>query len=204
MGLALLSHTTSPPLESSSFLFPFFIHMTFHPRFSQLFHTDLHRYLLTVHRVDEMLPDAPDIEGRFESIAQAYLPDGIREFTAYPHVSLGWMMFIGMAVAKWWDTDWAPRAADDHLYEQLLAATDFDHLDDYICQQVLCLSHREHDQLNSLVGECAARTHSLLRRQAEAGTPEAFQAFLAALHELYTFGAAVQLKAMGYKMVKVD
>lgn len=178
--------------------------MTFNPRFTQLFHADLRHYLLDTHRVDEMLPDAPDIESCFERILQAYLPDGMREYAQYPNVTMGWMMFIGMAIAHYWDADWTAHAEDEQMYEHLRDATDFDHMDDYICQKVLNLSIREHESLNDIVGECAARTNSLLRRHAEPGTPEAFQAFVAALHELYTFGAAIELKRLGYKMVKVD
>ena len=62
--------------------------MTFNPRFTQLFHADLHHYLLDAHRVDEMLPDAPDIESCFERILQAYLPDGMREYAQYPNVTM--------------------------------------------------------------------------------------------------------------------
>lgn len=66
---------------------------------------DLKNYLLSKGKIDERLPECPDIEGKWEEMAQAYLPDGIREFNAYPTVSLGWMMFLGMAMAKFWDED---------------------------------------------------------------------------------------------------
>ena len=70
------------------------------------FKNNLVSYLQEHGLVDEMLPDAIDIEGKWLEIAQAYLPDGTREFSAYPTVSLGWMMYVGMAVAKYWDEDW--------------------------------------------------------------------------------------------------
>ena len=54
---------------------------------------DLHQYLLSRKEVDEKLPDCPDVDGKWKDIAKAYLPDGIREFNAYPTSSLGWMMY---------------------------------------------------------------------------------------------------------------
>ena len=71
------------------------------------FRDDLVTYLQGKDLVDSMLPDAPDIEEKWTGIAEAYLPDGTKEFAAYPTVSLGWMMYVGMAVAKYWDEDWS-------------------------------------------------------------------------------------------------
>ena len=41
---------------------------------------DLHQYLQNQGKVDERLPECTDIEDKWQSIAEAYLPDGIREF----------------------------------------------------------------------------------------------------------------------------
>ena len=70
-------------------------------------HNDLHQYLVGLKEVDERLPECPDVEGKWEDIAKAYIPDGVKEFNSFPQASLGWMMYIGMAVAKMWDTEWA-------------------------------------------------------------------------------------------------
>lgn len=46
--------------------------------------------------------------------------------------------------------------------------------------------------------------HAILMRQGfESGTPEAFNAYVRCLHQLCYFGAAVQLKRMGYHMEKL-
>ena len=42
---------------------------------------DLHRYLVSVDRVDEKLPECPDLEELWRQVVKAYLPDGVREFT---------------------------------------------------------------------------------------------------------------------------
>lgn len=110
----------------------------------QLFHTDLHQYLLSIGKVDERLPEAPDIEELWQKIGESYLPDGMREFNAYPTVSLGWMMFIGMAIAKYWDTDWELYSKVGDLYKYLRDQRDFDHMDDYICEKVLLLADEDH------------------------------------------------------------
>ena len=61
---------------------------------------DLHQFLVGMKEVDEQLPQCPDVEEKWEEMAKAYIPDGIREFNDFPSASLGWMMYIGMAVAK--------------------------------------------------------------------------------------------------------
>lgn len=168
------------------------------------FRDDLVTYLQGKDLVDSMLPDAPDIEEKWTGIAEAYLPDGTREFAAHPTVSLGWMMYVGMAVAKYWDEDWSIYNKVENLYTYLRDRIDYDHMDDYICEKVLLLSADERKSLTAIVGECAARTNSLLRHlPIEAGSKEAFMAYVAALHQLYLMGAAMQLKRMGYHMTKL-
>lgn len=162
---------------------------------------DLHQYLQTHGKVDERLPECPDIEEKWQSIAKAYLPDGIREFNAYPTVSLGWMMFIGMAMAKFWDEDWQKYANVPNIYEQLRNQRGFDCMDEYILEDVLHMKDKGLEGLYNLVAECASRTNNMLHHaHLEPGTSEAFKAYVACLHQLYLMGAAVQLKRMGYHM----
>ena len=59
--------------------------------------------------------------------------------------------------------------------------------------------------LEKLVGECASRVYNALRHQTiEPGTKEAFNAYVSCLHQLYLFGAAMQLNRMGYHMTKMN
>ena len=67
--------------------------------------------------VDECLPECPDVEEKWEAIAKAYIPDGIKEFNDYPTASLGWMMYIGMAVAKYWDAEWEMIYYGEHSFQ---------------------------------------------------------------------------------------
>lgn len=172
--------------------------------FEDKLHQDLHHFLLTMEEVDERLPECPDVEDKWEEIAKAYLPDGIREFNDFPSASLGWMMYIGMAVAKFWDTEWESYTKIDDLYVYMRDKRGYDSMDEYIREEVLLLSGNDYALLEKLVGECASRVYNALRHQnIEPGTKEAFNAYVSCLHQLYLFGAAMQLKRMGYHMTKL-
>ena len=113
-------------------------------------------------------------------------------------------MYVGMAVAKYWDEDWELYSKVDDLYKYLRDRIDFDHMDDYISQKVLLLEGEAHKQLTDLVAECASRTYNkLLHMGLLPGTEEAFRGFIAALHQMYLMGIAIQFKAMGYHMTKL-
>lgn len=164
---------------------------------------DLQQYLLGKGLIDEILPETQDIEDKWLSIAETYLPDGMREFAKYPTVSLGWMMYIGMAIAKYWDEDWGLYTKVENLYTYLRDRIDYDHMDDYILEKVLLFHEEKRKVWADFTAECAARTYNrMLHLNVQPGTKEAFQTYLGALHQLYTLGAAIELKDLGYKMVK--
>ena len=170
-------------------------------QFEEKLRQDLHQFLLSVNEVDERLPECPDVEDKWEAIARAYLPDGIREFQDFPSASLGWMMYIGMALAKMWDTEWEIYSKIDDVYAYMRGKRGYDGLDEYIREEVLLLAGADYVGLEKLVGECASRVYNALRRQnIEPGTREAFNAYVACLHQLYLMGVAVQLKRMDYHM----
>ena len=162
-------------------------------QFEEKLHQDLHQFLLSMKEVDERLPECPDVEDKWEEIAKAYIPDGIREFQDYPSASLGWMMYIGMAVAKFWDAEW-------DIYSKM----GYDAMDEYIREDVLLLQGVDYTVLEKVTGECASRVYNaLMHQRIEPGTKEAFDAYVSCLHQLYLMGAAMQLKRMGYHMTKM-
>lgn len=174
-------------------------------QFEDIIKKDLHLYLMSIDEVDRQLPECPDVEGKWESIAKAYLPDGIREFNGYPTVSLGWMMYVGMAVAKMWDTEWEIYSKIDDLYAYIRNKRGYDRMDDYIREEVLYLKGADFTLVEKITGECASRAYNFLMRQRiEPGTKEAFFGYLACLHQLYLMGIAVQLKRMGYHMTRIE
>ena len=155
--------------------------------------------------IDLRMPDMPDVEEVWERVCTAYLPDGVREFAGYPTVSLGWMMYIGMAVAHLWDSDWAVHSANDKLYESLRDVRGYDCMDEYISEEVLALSDEANAMTARLVGDMALKVNSALRHeQFEPGTPAAFHAYVRSLHTLYLMGAAVELYRLGYKMTRLQ
>jgi hypothetical protein len=80
----------------------------------------------------------------------------------------------------------------------------YDSMDEYIREEVLLLTGESYAALEKLTGECASRVYNLLRHQnIEPGTKEAFSAYVVCLHQLYLFGAALQLNRMGYHMTKM-
>ena len=199
-------------------------------QFEKQLHDDLHRFLVSMKEVEERLPECPDVEEKWEEIAKAYIPDGIREFNDFPSASLGWMMYIGMAVAKFWDAEWEvmeqrEQSQDclssaesrqnstegqiyskiENLYAYLRDKRGYDNMDEYVRKNVLLLSGVDYTVLEKIVGECASRVYNALRHQhIEPGTKEAFHAYVACLHQLYLTGAAMQLKRMGYRMTKMN
>ena len=173
-------------------------------KLEELIHSDLQQYLLSMNEIDERLPECPDVEEKWETIANAYIPDGVREFQNYPLASLGWMMYIGMAVAKMWDDDWQYYAAKENLYVYLRDKRGYDAMDEYIRRDFLKLPAKDFSAAEELVSECASRVHNALMHQSiEPGTKETFLGYVACLHQLYLFGVAIQLKRMGYHMTKI-
>ncbi|MBD5191228.1 MAG: hypothetical protein HDS93_05155 [Bacteroidales bacterium] len=169
-------------------------------------HDDLRRYLTDKGLLDERLPECPDVEELWPAVRDAYLEDGVREFNEYPVVSLGWIMFVGMALAKCWDTDWEEysKAGGAQLYTTMRDERGYDNLDDFILESVLGLDKEEAEKTSAIVGECAARVfHKLQTCGLEPGTEDAARAYLDALHQLYLMGIYTELNALGYHMTKM-
>ena len=104
---------------------------------------------------------------------------------------------------KYWDEDWELYNKVDNLYLYLRDRIDYDHMDEYILQKVLLLSEDDQKFWLEVVGECASRTNNkLMHLGIQPGSKEAFLAFVDALQQLYVMGAAVELNALGYRMMK--
>lgn len=173
-------------------------------RFEKKVYEDLTGFLQRTGALDEHIPECPDVEERWPEIARAYMPDGAREFAHYPVVSLGWMMLMGMAMAFYWDKDWAKYSAETELYEKLRDRKGFDHFDETVVGELLGYEGEAAEKLTDLVADSAARVYSLLsHEQVEPGTEAALGCYIAALHSLYLAGMAMELNALGYHMTKV-
>ncbi len=172
--------------------------------FQQKVYDDLYKFLLDKGAIDEHLPECPDVEDKWKEISRAYLPDGAREFQDYPVVSLGWMMFIGMAMAYYWDEDWEKHSTRTNFYEEIRDKAGYDNLDDTVIKDILGYEGEAAEQVHALVAECASRVYSILSHERiEPGTELAFACYVAALHVLYRMGTAMELNALGYHMTKL-
>lgn len=163
------------------------------------------QYLRQEGVVGERFPICQDVEDKWKNILTAYMPDGVREYNEYPMVSLGWIMFVGMAMAKYWDLDWEKYADKDDIYETLRKQRGFDEMDEYILEEVLVYDEEKCKKMTDIVAECACITNTFLRNQnIEPGTKAAVEAYLECLHQMYLMGMAVQLNDMGYKMLGLN
>ncbi len=163
------------------------------------------QYLRQEGVVGERFPICQDVEDKWKNILTAYMPDGVREYNEYPMVSLGWIMFVGMAMAKYWDLDWEKYADIEDIYETLRKQRGFDEMDEYILEEVLVYDEEKCKKMTDIVAECACITNTFLRNQnIEPGTKAAVEAYLECLHQMYLMGMAVQLNDMGYKMLGLN
>lgn len=168
---------------------------------AELVHNDLCHYLLSKGMIDERFPEAPDLEDLWLKIGPSYLPDAIREFRDSPIVSFGWIMYVGMAVAKYWDEDWDVYGKVNDLYTYLRDRIDFDHMDDYICDKVLLMENSAKERLASVIGECASRTlNTYMHMHLPPLSREAYVVFVTMIRQMYLTGVAMELKALGYHM----
>ena len=154
------------------------------------------------------LLETPDLEMVWEAVAQPYVADAVPEIPQYPTVAIGWMGFVGMALAHLWETGWAPCAQHpERIYPALRNARGFDALDDHVLDDVLGLGEQadERRKYVSLVQRCAEAALDAIRHEKiEPQSPLAFHAYVRSLHVLYRIGAALELRRMGYHFEKVN
>ena len=173
--------------------------------FEEKVRKDLTEFLQRKEALDPHVPECPDVEERWGEIAREYLPDGAREFQQYPVVSLGWMMFIGMTMAYYWDTDWEKYSKEKNIYEQLRDRRGYDNMDEAVVQDILGYAGEAAEKITELVAECASRVYSTLSHEhVEPGTEAALGCYIAALHQLYLAGMAMELNALGYHMTPLQ
>ena len=168
---------------------------------------DLHQYLIALGKVDERMPECPDVEEKWEPIAQSYLVDGIREFADYPTVSLGWMMYIGMAVAKYWDSEWEIYSKIDDLYAYIRDKRGYDCLDEYVVECLVGYPLEAHaaKKLESTIRKCANAAHTMIRKEGiEPQSVMAFHLFARVAKVFYRLGVSLELRHRGYKYVKMN
>lgn len=154
-------------------------------------------------RLGGQLLASEDLDALWEPIAEGYMPDGVREIAKYPTVSLGWMMYIGMALGHLWDKDWKRVQKQEDVYAFLREPRGFDAMDEHIAEDILKLNPGEAEKLEEVVRTCATVALTQIRREGvEPQSPMAFHIYVRAIHALYVVGIAVELFHMGYKFTQ--
>lgn len=149
------------------------------------------------------LPQTPDISEKWHDLAPSYCADAVKEIAKYPLVSLGWAMYLGMALAKYWDDDWSTYAKHPNLYEHLRDKRGFDYMDEVVREELFLMKagSEAFTKCEDLVRSCSQMAHDQIRHeQIEPSTPMAFHVFARSIKVLYRVGAAVGLRKLGYKM----
>lgn len=175
-------------------------------RFEEQLTQQLLRLCTAARALSGQLLETPDFEAVWPEVCTPYLGDAVPEIAKYPTVAIGWMGFVGLAIAQRWDSDWSVATEDPHALYPALLAQGFDALDDYVLDHVLAITGaEERAQLHQLVRTCAEAAHVALRREGiEPQSPMAFHTYVRTLHVMYRLGIALQLHRLGYKFEKMD
>lgn len=153
----------------------------------------------------KQLLETDDLTALFPELTQAYLGDAVPDFEQYPLVSLGWIAFVGMAMAALWDSDWEQYGAipAGELYQQIRDARGWDELDEYVLEEAIGL-RKESDEAKRYTAFLRRATEqaysALMHERAEPSTPLAFQLYGRTLYALYRLGVALGLNLLGYKL----
>lgn len=155
-------------------------------------------------RLEGRLLETPDITDKWNGIDAEYIADAIKEIEKYPTVALGWAMYVGMGVAKYWDEEWEVYDKVPNLYTYLRDKRGFDYLDEVVRGDLFGLKDEDFVKCEDLVRGCAQIALDMIRHeQIEPSSPTAFHVFARSVKVLYRIGAAVALRELGYNLVKL-
>lgn len=176
----------------------------FYREFEERLEQELLKVCSAASMLDGVMLASDDIDEKWSDYAKSYIADAIEQINEYPEVAFAWAGYIGMAVAKWWDTDWI--ANKENQYRVLYGSQGFDNMDDHIVVDILGLKldGEDSEKITGTLYSCAQLTISMIRKEnIEFGTAKAFYTLARAVRVLYRVGAAIQLKRMGYKFEKI-
>ena len=143
------------------------------------------------------IPATPDITDRWETLAESYVTDGVREVAKYPLCALGWAMYLGLAMAKYWDDGWEVYSKHPNLYEHLRDVRGFDQMDEVVRFDLL------KGDCEEIVRSCSQMALDMIRHeQIEPASPTAYYVYARSVKVLYQMGAAMGLTHLGYNMIR--
>ncbi len=154
--------------------------------------------------LDGVMLASDDIDEKWNDYANSYMADAIEQINEYPEVAIAWALYMGMAVAQWWDTDWLKNK--DNEYTKFYGPHGFDDMDDYIVENIIGekLGTKGADRISSVAYSCARWAISMMSKEnIEFGTVKAFYVLSRTVKVMYRLGAALQLRRLGYKFEKL-
>ncbi|MBQ7998170.1 MAG: hypothetical protein IJ296_02455 [Bacteroidales bacterium] len=178
--------------------------LQFYDNFEKALEQDMLKVCTSAGMLDGVMLASDDIDQKWNDYANSYMADAIEQINEYPEVAIAWSLYMGMAVAQWWDVDWLQNK--DNEYLKLYGLHGFDDMDDYIVEQILGekLGTEAADKISSTAYSCAQRAISMIRKEnIEFGSVKAFYVLSRTVKVMYRIGAALQLKRLGYKFEKL-
>lgn len=165
---------------------------------------ELLRLCTSYNMLDGKLLATDDIDNQWNVLAPEYMADAVGQINEYPTVSVAWAAYLGLAIAYGWDTDW--NLISKAAYQSFYGEQGFDDMDEHIVRDLLGipLDSEEAQNLEAMIRRSAQTAVALIRaEQIEPQSPMAFYVFARAVKVLFSIGAAIELKRLGYKFEKV-
>jgi len=150
------------------------------------------------------MPSSDDLDDKFNDMLREFLEEALPEYDRYPDVVLAWAGYVGMAVARWWDSDW--ELYKHEPYKSLHGKRGFDDMDEHITSVILGypLDSKEAQDIASLLASCATFSISAIRHEGvEYGTKYAFFILVRTIYAMMRIGASIELDSLGYKFMAV-
>lgn len=166
---------------------------------------ELLRLCTSANLLNGQLLASEDIDNRWHELAPEYMADAVPQIRDYPTVSVAWAVYLGLAVAKGWDTDW--ERCSQANFQSYYGEQGFDDMDEHIVRDLLGLplDGYEARALEDIIRRCAEASVTRIRHEhIEPQSPMAFHIFARACKVMYRLGAAIELKRLGYKFEKMD
>ncbi len=154
--------------------------------------------------LDGVMLGSEDIDDKWNDYANAYMADAIEQINGYPQVAMAWSLYMGLAVAQWWDKDWMGNKDND--YAVFYGTQGFDNLDDHIVVDILGLDLDgvESERITSVAYSCAQCCITMIQKEnIEFGSAKAFYVLSRTVKVMYKIGAALWLRRLGYKFEKL-
>lgn len=151
------------------------------------------------------LPVIDELEQMWHRLAPEYMADAVAQVNSYPAVAIAWAGYMGMAAAKWWDSDWNRHS--DAGYRELCGERGFDYMDEHIVGDILALpiESTEAQHIADTLRKCAHAAISLIRHeQIEHQTTKAFYILANTEKILFRTGISIELVRLGYNYQKVS